>query len=167
MSVRIGINGFGRIGRSIFRAISKDPVFADIEVVAINDLTDNETLAHLLKYDSVMGIYEKDIKASEKSISVDGQEIAVFSHRNPADIPWRDMGVDYVAECTGFFRDGESAHAHIDAGASKVIISAPARGDVKTFVMGVNEDDYDRPSIMLSQMPHAQPIVWHRWRKLF
>lgn len=143
MSIRIGINGFGRIGRSVFRAMSQDPLFADIEVVAINDLTDNDTLAHLLKYDSIMGIYPKDITGAEESITVDGRKIAVFSHRNPIDIPWRDLGVDYVAECTGFFRDGESAQAHIDAGASKVIISAPAKGDVKTFVMGVNEDDYD------------------------
>lgn len=143
MTVRIGINGFGRIGRSIFRAIGKDKVFSDIEVVAINDLTDNETLAHLLKYDSVMGICEQEISGSEESITVDGNEIAVSSHRNPIDIPWRDFGVDYVAECTGFFRDGESAQAHIDAGASKVVISAPAKGDVKTFVMGVNEDEYD------------------------
>lgn len=143
MTVRIGINGFGRIGRSIFRAVSQDPVFADIEVVAINDLTDNETLAHLLKYDSVMGIHGKEITGGEESITVDGREIAVFGHRSPGDIPWRDLGVEYVAECTGFFRDSESAQAHIDAGAAKVIISAPAKGEVKTFVMGVNEDDYD------------------------
>jgi len=143
MTVRIGINGFGRIGRSIFRALSMDPLFADIEVVAINDLTDNDTLAHLLKYDSVMGIYGKEIIGGQESITVDGKEIAVFSHRNPGDIPWRKFDVDYVAECTGLFRDGQSAHAHIDAGANKVIISAPAKGDVKTFVMGVNEDDYD------------------------
>lgn len=143
MSVKIGINGFGRIGRNIFRAMSKDPVFADIEVVAINDLTDNATLAHLLKYDSVMGTFDREVSADERGILVNGRHIAVSNHRNPAEIPWKDVGVEYVAECTGFFVDGESAQAHIDAGASKVIISAPAKGGVKTFVMGVNEDEYD------------------------
>lgn len=143
MTVRVGINGFGRIGRNIFRAVSKDPAFKDVEIVAINDLTDNKTLAHLLKYDSVMGVYEKDVAANEEGIQVDGRQINVSSHRNPAEIPWGALGVDYVAECTGIFRDGESAQAHIDAGASKVIISAPAKGNVKTFVMGVNEDEYD------------------------
>jgi len=143
MTVRVGINGFGRIGRNIFRAVSKDPAFADVEIVAINDLTDNKTLAHLLKYDSVMGVYEKDVAANDEGIEVDGRQINVSSLRNPAEIPWGAIGVDYVAECTGIFRDGESAQAHIDAGASKVIISAPAKGNVKTFVMGVNEDEYD------------------------
>jgi len=143
MTVRVGINGFGRIGRNVFRAVSKDPAFKDVEIVAINDLTDNKTLAHLLKYDSVMGVYEKDVAANEEGIEVDGKQINVSSHRNPAEIPWGALGVDYVAECTGIFRDGESAQAHIDAGASKVIISAPAKGNVKTFVMGVNEDEYD------------------------
>lgn len=143
MSVKIGINGFGRIGRNIFRALSKDAAFADIEIVGINDLTDNATLAHLLKYDSVMGVFDKDIESNEQGIIVDGKQIAVSAHKNPADIPWGSMGVDYVAECTGIFRDADSAQAHIDAGASKVIISAPAKGNVKTFVMGVNEDEYD------------------------
>ncbi|HSO10063.1 MAG TPA: type I glyceraldehyde-3-phosphate dehydrogenase [Desulfoprunum sp.] len=143
MTVRIGINGFGRIGRNIFRAISRDAAFAEVEVLAINDLTDNATLAHLLKYDSVMGTYEKEVAADDKGIIVDGRHIAVTSHRNPADIAWGDAGVDYVAECTGFFVDSDSAQAHLDAGASKVIISAPAKGGVKTFVMGVNEDEYD------------------------
>ncbi len=143
MTVKIGINGFGRIGRNIFRAISSDPAFQDIEVVAINDLTDNATLGHLLKYDSVMGIYSKDVVSDDDGIIVDGKHIKVFSHRNPADIPWGELGVTYVAECTGLFRDGDSAQRHIDAGASKVVISAPAKGQVKTFVMGVNEDEYD------------------------
>ena len=143
MTVRIGINGFGRIGRNIFRAIGEDPTFADIEVVAINDLTDNSTLAHLLKYDSVMGRLGVEVGSDDNGITYDGRHIVVSSHRDPADIPWGDMGVDYVAECTGIFRDGESAQAHIDAGAKKVIISAPAKGNVKTFVMGVNEDEYD------------------------
>lgn len=143
MSVKVGINGFGRIGRNIFRALTKDPAFADIEIVGINDLTDNATLAHLLKYDSVMGIYEKEVTSNDEGIVVDGKQIAVSAHKNPADIPWGTLGAEYVAECTGIFRDAESAQAHIDAGASKVIISAPAKGNVKTFVMGVNEDEYD------------------------
>ena len=143
MSIKIGINGFGRIGRNIFRAIGQDPLFADIEVTAINDLTDNDTLAHLLKYDSVMGRLPGEIDSDETGITFDGRRIAVSSHRDPADIPWGEMGVDYVAECTGIFRDLESAQKHIDAGAKKVVISAPAKGGVKTFVMGVNEDEYD------------------------
>ncbi len=143
MTVKIGINGFGRIGRSIFRAVSQDPVFQDIEVVGINDLTDNATLAHLLKYDSVMGTIGVNVESSEEGISVDGKFIQVTSHRNPADIPWESYGAQYIAECTGIFRDAESAQPHIDSGAEKVIISAPAKGDVKTFVMGVNEDEYD------------------------
>jgi glyceraldehyde 3-phosphate dehydrogenase len=143
MTVRIGINGFGRIGRNIFRALSKDKAFADIEVVAINDLTDNAVLAHLLKYDSVMGIFPSAVESDAQGIVVDGRQIAVSNHRNPAEIPWGEYGVDYVAECTGIFVDAESAQAHIDAGAGKVVISAPAKGNIKTFVMGVNEDEYD------------------------
>jgi glyceraldehyde 3-phosphate dehydrogenase len=143
MTVKIGINGFGRIGRNMFRAISKDPLFADIEVVAINDLTDIPTLAHLLKYDSVMGVHGAQVSSDDNSIVVDSKRINVSSHRDPAAIRWGDLGVDYVAECTGIFVDGDSAQAHIDAGAKKVVISAPAKGGVKTFVMGVNEDEYD------------------------
>ncbi len=143
MTIKIGINGFGRIGRSMFRALTKDPAFSDIEVVAINDLTDNATLAHLLKYDSVMGIYEPEVTSDENGIRIDGHHIQVTEHRDPADIPWGAAGVDYVAECTGLFRDSDSAQKHISAGAKKVVISAPAKGEVKTFVMGVNEDDYD------------------------
>ena len=143
MAVRVGINGFGRIGRNVFRAIGEDSAFSEIEIVAINDLTDNDTLAHLLKYDSVMGTLGGEIDSDETGISIDGKRIAVSSHRDPADIPWGELGVDYVAECTGIFRDLESAQKHIDAGAKKVLISAPAKGNVKTFVMGVNEDEYD------------------------
>jgi glyceraldehyde 3-phosphate dehydrogenase len=143
MSIKIGINGFGRIGRNIFRALSEDTAFADIEVVGINDLTDVKTIAHLLKYDSVMGVSPANITTNDNGILVDGQEIPIFNHRNPADIPWQEVGAEYVLECTGLFRDQESAGAHIDAGATKVIISAPAKGGVKTFVMGVNEDEYD------------------------
>ena len=143
MAVKIGINGFGRIGRSIFRAAYQDNSFGDIEIVAINDLTDNKTLAHLLKYDSIMGRFPGTVESGEDGITVDGKFIQVTNHKNPAEIPWGKNGVAYVAECTGIFRDGESAGAHLDAGAEKVIISAPAKGDVKTFVMGVNEEEYE------------------------
>lgn len=144
MSIKIGINGLGRIGRNIFRAISQDKDFAGIEVAGINDLTDVKTIAHLLKYDSVMGVFDAEIKAGEHGILFNGREIPVTNHRNPADIPWGEMGIEYVLECTGLFCSGEAAKAHIDAGATKVIISAPAKGaDVKTIVMGVNEDEYD------------------------
>ena len=143
MTIKVGINGFGRIGRSIFRASGKDEAFADIEIVGINDLTDNKTLAHLLKYDSVMGVHDKQVEADERGIIVDGRHIEVFNHREPSDIPWSNLGVEYVIESTGRFADKDQAHAHIEAGAKKVVISAPAKGDVKTIVMGVNEDEYD------------------------
>ena len=143
MTIRVGINGFGRIGRSIFRAAGKDDVFADIEIVGINDLTDNKTLAHLLKYDSVMGVYDREVKADERSIIVNGHHIEAFSHREPYDIPWGSLGVEYVIESTGRFNAMDKAQAHIETGAKKVVISAPAKGDVKTIVMGVNEDEYD------------------------
>ncbi len=143
MSIKIGINGFGRIGRNIFRAISMDETFADIEVVGINDLTDVKTMAHLLKYDSVMGVYDAAVSVNDQGITVNDREIQVFAHRSPTDIPWGDLGVEYVLECTGLFRDMDSAKAHIDAGATKVVISAPAKGKVKTIVMGVNEEEYD------------------------
>ncbi|NIA05408.1 MAG: type I glyceraldehyde-3-phosphate dehydrogenase [Proteobacteria bacterium] len=143
MTVKIGINGFGRIGRNIFRAISQDEAFADIEVVGINDLTDVRTIAHLLKYDSIMGVFASEVTVDGNGIVVAGRPVAVTSHRQPKDIPWMDLGAEYVLECTGLFRDADSAKAHIDAGAAKVIISAPAKGGVKTIVMGVNEDEYD------------------------
>ncbi len=143
MAIKIGINGFGRIGRNIFRAIDKDTAFKDIEIVALNDLTSNETTAHLLKYDSIMGVYDREVKATEKGIAVNGRQIDIYNHRNPADIPWGDIGVDYVVESTGFFTNDETAGAHLEAGAKKVVISAPAKGNVKTIVMGVNEDEYD------------------------
>lgn len=143
MTIRIGINGFGRIGRNIFRALKSDPLFADMEIVAINDLTDIKTIAHLLKYDSIMGVYGGKVIADDRSVHVDGSEIPVTDHRRPKDIPWQEYGVEYVLECTGRFRTLEEAKGHIDGGASKVVISAPAKGEVKTLVMGVNEDDYD------------------------
>ncbi len=143
MAIKIGINGFGRIGRNIFRAIDKDATFKDIEILAINDLTNNKTTAHLLKYDSIMGVYDREVKATEKGITVDGRQINIYNHRNPADIPWGEIGVDYVIESTGLFTNDETAGGHLEAGAKKVIISAPAKGKVKTIVMGVNEDEYD------------------------
>lgn len=143
MAIKVGINGFGRIGRNIFRALSKDPLFADIAIVGINDLTDAKTIAHLMKYDSVMGRADQEITFTENSLVVDGVNIPLTSHRKPGEIPWANLGAEYVLECTGLFCDMESAKAHIDAGASKVIISAPAKGEVKTIVMGVNEDEYD------------------------
>ncbi|MDX2434438.1 MAG: type I glyceraldehyde-3-phosphate dehydrogenase [Desulfobacterales bacterium] len=143
MTIKVGINGFGRIGRSIFRASGMDETFGDIEIVGINDLTDNKTLAHLLKYDSVMGVYDKQVEADESGIIVDGRHIAVFNHRTPSDIPWSGLGVEYVIESTGRFTDRDKAQGHIEAGAKKVVISAPAKGAIKTIVMGVNEDEYD------------------------
>jgi len=143
MSIKVGINGFGRIGRNIFRALDKDEAFADIEIVGINDLTDINTIAHLLKYDSIMGVFEREVTAAENGIVVDGKNIPVSSHRQPKDIPWGEYGAEYVLECTGLFRDMDSAKGHVDAGAAKVVISAPAKGDVKTIVMGVNEDEYN------------------------
>ena len=143
MTIRIGINGFGRIGRNMFRAIANDPLFADMEIVAINDLTDTKTLAHLLKYDSVMGIYCHDVSHDDNNIIVNGRPIAVTSLKNPAEIPWGKFGAEYIAESTGKFTSAETAQAHLDAGARKVVISAPAKGDLKTIVMGVNEDEYD------------------------
>jgi glyceraldehyde 3-phosphate dehydrogenase len=143
MTIRVGINGFGRIGRSIFRACGLDSVFDDIEIVAVNDLTDKTTLAHLLKYDSVMGIFAAEVKADDKGLTIDGRPVEICNHRDPADIPWGDLGVDYVIEATGLFTHSDTASAHLDGGAGKVVISAPAKGEVKTIVMGVNEDEYD------------------------
>ena len=140
MAIRVGINGFGRIGRNFFRAAKLSG--AKIEFVAVNDLGSLETLAHLLKNDSVHGKFGGSVKAIRGGISVDGQKLAVLSERNPGDLPWGDLGVDVVIESTGIFADKEKAQPHIEAGAKKVIISAPASCDA-TFVVGVNDDDYD------------------------
>ncbi len=140
MATRIGINGFGRIGRCVLRAGWKNP---DLEFVGINDLTDAATLAHLLKYDSVHGAFDVDVEAGENAIVVGGKEIRILSVRNPAELPWGELGADIVLECTGLFRDKEKAEAHRKAGAKKVIISAPAKGEDLTVVMGVNDDKYD------------------------
>ncbi|MEW1962042.1 type I glyceraldehyde-3-phosphate dehydrogenase [Microbacterium sp. NPDC077644] len=141
MSVKIGINGFGRIGRNFFRAALAQG--ADLEIVAVNDLTDNKTLAHLLKYDSVGGVLDAEISYDDDSITVNGKQIKAFADRDPANLPWGELGVDIVIESTGFFTKAEAAKKHIDAGAKKVIISAPGTGVDATFVMGVNEDSYD------------------------
>ncbi len=143
MTVTIGINGFGRIGRNVFRACYENPDFDGIEVVGINDLTDTETLAYLLKYDSVMGRFQGNVKAREDGLEVNGRFIPVGAFREPGAIPWSHWGATYVVEATGRFREGDLARAHIDAGASKVVITAPAKGEDITIVMGVNEDDYD------------------------
>ena len=142
MTIRVGVNGFGRIGRNFYRAVAASQG-SNIEIVAVNDLTDTKTLAHLLKYDTVLGTFAGDVKAGEGTISVDGKEIKVLSQRDPGALPWGDLGVDIVVESTGHFTDATKAKAHIDAGAKKVIISAPAKGEDATFVLGVNDDDYD------------------------
>lgn len=140
MAVKVAINGFGRIGRMAFRAaLSKN----EIEIVGINDLTDPSTLAHLLKYDSTQGVLSSEISNTESSLTVDGKEIQIFTEREPAKIPWGDTGAEYVLECTGLFRDREKAAAHLEAGARKVIISAPAKSPDITIVMGVNNQEYD------------------------
>jgi glyceraldehyde 3-phosphate dehydrogenase len=139
MATKIGINGFGRIGRCILRAGWKNP---KIEFVGINDLTDAATLAHLLKYDSVHGAFHAKVKAEDDAIVVNGKKIRVLSVRDPAELPWKKLGADVVFECTGLFRDKEKAEAHRKAGAKKVVISAPAKGEDLTVVMGVNDDKY-------------------------
>lgn len=143
MALRVGINGFGRIGRSAFRAALADTEFSEIEVVAINDLTDNPTLAHLLKYDSIMGVLPNKVESTDKGLIVDGRSVLVFEQKDPGSVPWKDNGVEYVIESTGIFTDAQQARAHLDAGARKVVISAPAKNEDATIVMGVNEDDYD------------------------
>ena len=141
MTVRVGINGFGRIGRNFFRAARA--AGADIEIVAVNDLTDNETLAHLLKYDSILGRLDGDVSHTGDSITVGDQKIAAFEERDPAKLDWASVGADIVIESTGFFTDATKAKAHVDGGAKKVIISAPAKNEDITVVMGVNHDLYD------------------------
>jgi glyceraldehyde 3-phosphate dehydrogenase len=140
MAVRVGINGFGRIGRIVYRAALGNP---DIEVVAANDLADVETNAHLLKYDSTHGRLNRSVEVKEGALYVDGKELKVFAEKDPAKLPWGDLGVDVVVESTGVFRDREGAGKHLSAGAKKVIITAPAKGEDITIVLGVNEDKYD------------------------
>jgi glyceraldehyde 3-phosphate dehydrogenase len=141
MAIKLGINGFGRIGRNVFRASRR---FDDIEVIAVNDITSPETLAHLLKYDSVLGNYKGDVSADGDNLVVDGQHIKVLAERDPGSLPWARLGVDLVVESTGFFTDADKARVHIDkGGAKKVIISAPAKNEDITIVIGVNEKTYD------------------------
>jgi glyceraldehyde 3-phosphate dehydrogenase len=142
MATRIGINGFGRIGRQVLRA-AKEQGVADLDFVAVNDLTDTKTLAHLFKYDSVHGKYPGEVEVGKDSIIVDGDEIKILSHKDPSALPWKDLGVDIVLESTGRFTDADGARKHIAGGAKKVLISAPAKGEDITIVMGVNSDKYD------------------------
>src|SRR6478672_1770299 len=142
MAIRVGINGFGRIGRQVLRAAKQQGV-ADLDFVAVNDLTDTKTLAHLFKYDSVHRTFQGDVSHSANSITVDGDELKVFAEKDPANLPWKDLGVDIVLESTGRFTDASGAKKHIDGGAKKVIISAPAKGEDITIVMGVNSNKYD------------------------
>ena len=141
MTVSVGINGFGRIGRNFFRAVQRQG--ADIKIVAVNDLGDQATMAHLLKYDSVLGNLPNDISAADGGISIDGDLLRVLSERSPADLPWGDLGVDVVIESTGIFTDREKAAQHLEAGAPLVIVSAPANGADATFVVGVNHEEFD------------------------
>ncbi len=140
MATKVGINGFGRIGRNVFRAALNNPA---VDIVAVNDLTDAKTLAHLLKYDSVHGILNADVSVDGSNIIVNGKAIQVIAEREPAKLPWKDLGVEVVVESTGRFTDREKAAAHLEAGAKKVIISAPAKKEDITIVMGVNEDKYE------------------------
>lgn len=142
MTIKVGINGFGRIGRNAFKIAQKN-LNKDIEIVAINDLTDTTTLAHLLKYDSVFGRFDGTVEAKEKSLVLNGKEIKILAERDPKNLPWKELGVDIVVESTGFFTKREQAIAHVEAGAKKVIISAPATNEDVTIVMGVNEKSYD------------------------
>jgi glyceraldehyde 3-phosphate dehydrogenase len=141
VTVRVGINGFGRIGRNFFRAVQASG--ADIEVVAVNDLTDNKTLAHLLKYDSILGRFPAEVTYDEENIIVGGKQIRALEERDPANLPWKDLGVEVVIESTGFFTKAADARKHLDGGAKKVIISAPATDDDITIVLGANHESYD------------------------
>ena len=141
MTVRVGINGFGRIGRNFYRAARA--AGADIEVVGVNDLTDNKTLAHLLKYDSILGRLDGDVSFSGDEITVDGKSFKALAERDPAALPWKELGADVVLESTGIFTDANKARTHIEGGAKKVIISAPAKNEDFTVVMGVNDGEYD------------------------
>lgn len=142
MTIKVGINGFGRIGRNAFK-IAQERLNKDVEIVAINDLTDAKTLAHLLKYDSLFGRFNGTVEVGENSLIVNGREIKICAERDPKNLPWKELGVDIVVESTGLFTKKEKAAAHIEAGAKKVIISAPATGEDITIVLGVNEDKYD------------------------
>ena len=141
MTTKIGINGFGRIGRNFFRAMRQTG--ADLEVVAVNDITDARTLAHLLRYDSVLGRFQGEVEAGDDAIVVDGNKLRVLAERDPANLPWKELGAEIVVESTGLFTDRDKAAKHLEAGARKVVISAPAKGEDITIVMGVNDGNYD------------------------
>ena len=142
MSIKVGINGFGRIGRAVLKNILKDPECSNIEIKAINDLTDPATLAHLLKYDSVQGVFPQEITSNNEEIVINGKSIKIFSEKEPGKLPWKGQGVDFVIESTGFFTNREAAGQHLDAGAKKVIISAPSKNPDITLVLGVNQENY-------------------------
>ncbi|HID57402.1 TPA: type I glyceraldehyde-3-phosphate dehydrogenase, partial [Candidatus Poribacteria bacterium] len=144
MPIRVGINGFGRIGRLAFRAAMERDDLEGLEFVAVNDITDAKTLAHLLKYDSVHGRFPGEVVAEEDKLVVNGKEIKVLSERDPADLPWKELGVELVIESTGLFRERDLAAKHLTAGAKKVLISAPAKGEDITIAIGVNDDKYDK-----------------------
>ncbi|WP_329059090.1 type I glyceraldehyde-3-phosphate dehydrogenase [Amycolatopsis sp. NBC_01480] len=148
MTVRVGVNGFGRIGRNFFRAVKASG--HDIEVVAFNDLGDVNTMAHLLKYDSILGRFPGEVSVSDEGIVVDGKTIKALAERDPANLPWGELGVDVVVESTGFFTNADAAKAHIAGGAKKVIISAPAKGEDLTVVLGVNDEKYDGSQNIIS-----------------
>ncbi len=148
MTVRVGVNGFGRIGRNFFRAVLASG--QDIEIVAFNDLGDVATMAHLLKYDSILGRFPGEVSVSDEGIVVDGKTIKALAERDPANLPWGELGVDVVLESTGFFTNADAAKAHIAGGAKKVIISAPAKGEDLTIVLGVNDDKYDGSQVIIS-----------------
>ncbi len=141
MAVKVGINGFGRIGRNIYRAARGD---SEIDIVAVNDITDSDCLAHLLKYDSILGVLDAEVSCREDALIIDGKEIKVLSERDPADLPWGDLGVEVVVESTGLFRERDLAAKHLTGGAKKVIISAPAKGEDITIVLGVNHEKYNK-----------------------
>ncbi|GAA3234839.1 type I glyceraldehyde-3-phosphate dehydrogenase [Pseudonocardia petroleophila] len=152
MTVRVGVNGFGRIGRNFWRAVDaqRKAGTSDIEIVAVNDITDNATLAHLLKYDSILGRLPYDVSSTDDEILVDGKGFKGLAVRDPAELPWKDLGVDVVVESTGIFTKREAAAKHLDAGAKKVVISAPATGEDITIVKGVNDGDYDGSQTVIS-----------------
>jgi glyceraldehyde 3-phosphate dehydrogenase len=152
VTVRVGVNGFGRIGRNFWRALDAQRAAAgvDLEVVAVNDITDNATLAHLLRYDTILGRLPHEVRATDDEIVVNGSAFKVLAVRDPAELPWKDLGVDVVVESTGLFTKAEAAHKHVDAGAKKVVISAPAKGEDLTLVMGVNDGDYDGSQTIIS-----------------
>jgi glyceraldehyde 3-phosphate dehydrogenase len=162
MAIKVGINGFGRIGRLVFRLLAENP---NVEVVKINDLTDNATLAHLLKYDTVHGKFKGTVTADESSITVNGKRILGSSEKDPLKLGWGELGVDVVIESTGVFVSQEKAMLHVQAGARKVLITAPAKGDVDaTVVLGVN-DHILKPSTRSSPMPLAPPTASRRWSR--